>query len=336
MASAMKHDLRLERAAGFPAMTDELVTTEEQAEWLHEQSLFVATPTIDAKVHSAHYFAKLVLQELCRRYRIRVRFSDRPGDSLVTRARNKLAAQFLKSKMSYMLLVDSDISFQAPDIISLMLLNRDHEGIIGVPYPKKQVNWQRIATVCNHEKQHPIELMPAIGADFVTNLLDPGEWNKIVSLTQPQAVRHLGCGYMLIPRYVFEKLSEAGRKERNLITRLYDIDSWSMAETEAVRKWIMRRGPLVDEYVLSREEQQVEQQERMETFFEAKVSAEVDKDGNLMPDLIYYPSEDWWFCDRWREIDGTVWACLWMRSVHTGTYEYVGDMPAIAKVEEAL
>lgn len=317
-------------------MTDELVVTEEQAEWLHRQSLFVATPTIDHRVHSAHYFSKLVLQEFCKRYRIRCRFLDRPGDSLVTRARNKLANQFLKSGMTHMLLVDSDIQFQPPDIISLLLLGRDHEGIIGVPYPKKQLNWERIARVCNQEAQHPVELMSAIGADFVTNLLDREETNKVVSLSEPQDVRHLGCGYMLIPRYVFEKLSAAGRKERELILALNNKDSWTVEEECAARRWMLRRGPITDEYILSREEQQVEQQERMETFFEAKVSPEVDKNGTLMSGLPYYPSEDWWFCDRWREVGGTVWACLWMRSVHFGTYEFIGDMPAIAKVEEAL
>jgi hypothetical protein len=74
----------------------------------------------------------------------------------------------------------------------------------------------------------------------------------------------------------------------------------------------------------------------MLSFFEAKTSCEVDKDGKLVPHLVYYPSEDWYFCDRYREIGGKVWGCCWMRSVHHGTYEYVGDMPAIAKVEEAL
>lgn len=113
-------------------------------------------------------------------------------------------------------------------------------------------------------------------------------------------------------------------------------DKGSATEEMEIAPWINRRGPIVDEYILSREEQRVEGQERIETFFEAKVSCEVDKNGKLMPELPYYPSEDWWFCDRWRETGGTVWACLWMRSVHHGTYEYVGDMPAIAKVEETL
>lgn len=314
--------------------TDELVITEEQGAWLRQQSLFVATPTIDHRVHSAHYFSKLVLQELCRRYRIRCRFLDRPGDSLITRARNKLANQFLKSGMTHMLMIDSDIQFQAPDPIALMLLSRSYEGVLGVAYPKKQINWERIARACNNEKKHPLELMPAIGADFVTNLLDLGEWNKVVSLSQPQPVRHLGTGYMLIPRYVFDRLSDVGRKERKLFQ---DRDkSWIGEDLAVLKKWVMRRGPIVDEYILSREEQKAEGQEKMETFFEAKVSCEVDKDGNLVPGLTYYPSEDWWFCDRVREIGSHIWACLWMRSTHIGTYEYQGDMPAIAKVEEAL
>ena len=324
------------------AMTELLVNTIEQAEWLRQQSLFVATPTIDGKVHGSHYFSKLVLQELCKRYHIRCSFLDKPGDSLVTRARNKLTNQFLKSDMTHMLMVDSDIQFQPPDIITLMLISQDHKGIVGVPYPKKQINWARIAQACNNESQHPIELMPSTGADYVINALDPEEWKRDgINLSKPIAIRHLGAGYLLVPRYVFEQLSAAGRKERELIQTLIGTGAfyknlWTLEDIQTALQWINRRGPIVDEYILSREEQQAEGQERLETFFEAKVSPEVGQHGDLTYSMPYYPSEDWWFCDRWRELGGTVWACPWMKSVHIGNYEYQGDMPAIAKVEQAL
>lgn len=43
-----------------------------------------------------------------------------------------------------------------------------------------------------------------------------------------------------------------------------------------------------------------------------------------------YLSEDYMFCQWWRNIGGSIWLCPWMRTAHIGTYHFQGDMPAIA------
>lgn len=43
-----------------------------------------------------------------------------------------------------------------------------------------------------------------------------------------------------------------------------------------------------------------------------------------------YLSEDYMFCQYWRNIGGKIWLCPWMRTSHIGTYHFQGDMPAIA------
>ena len=43
-----------------------------------------------------------------------------------------------------------------------------------------------------------------------------------------------------------------------------------------------------------------------------------------------YLSEDYFFCQSWRKIGGSVWLCPWMRTSHIGTYHFQGDLPAIA------
>jgi hypothetical protein len=43
-----------------------------------------------------------------------------PGDSLVSRARNRLAADFLESDCTHLLFIDSDIVFEPEDIIRLL------------------------------------------------------------------------------------------------------------------------------------------------------------------------------------------------------------------------
>ena len=43
-----------------------------------------------------------------------------------------------------------------------------------------------------------------------------------------------------------------------------------------------------------------------------------------------YLSEDYMFCQWWRNIGGTIHLCPWMKTSHIGTYHFQGDMPAIA------
>jgi hypothetical protein len=43
-----------------------------------------------------------------------------------------------------------------------------------------------------------------------------------------------------------------------------------------------------------------------------------------------YLSEDYMFCQWWRNIGGKIHLCPWMKTAHIGTYHFQGDMPAIA------
>lgn len=43
-----------------------------------------------------------------------------------------------------------------------------------------------------------------------------------------------------------------------------------------------------------------------------------------------YLSEDYMFCQWWRNMGGEIWLCPWMRTAHIGTYHFHGDMPAVA------
>jgi hypothetical protein len=43
-----------------------------------------------------------------------------------------------------------------------------------------------------------------------------------------------------------------------------------------------------------------------------------------------YLSEDYMFCQWWRNIGGKIWLCPWMKTQHVGTYAFIGDMQAVA------
>lgn len=102
-----------------------------------------------------------------------------PGDSLVSRSRNRLAAQFLRSDATHLLFLDTDLIF-SPEQIG-RLVSHDLPLVCGL-YPKKQA---QLAWVCN--------TVPEFGtADPETGL---------------QRVLYAGTGCMLIRRDVFEKIA---------------------------------------------------------------------------------------------------------------------------------
>lgn len=53
---------------------------------------------------------------------------------------------------------------------------------------------------------------------------------------------------------------------------------------------------------------------------------EIDKHGR-------YLSEDYWFCNKIRECGMKIWLAPWMNLSHTGTYEFVGNLPALANLD---
>ena len=63
------------------------------------------------------------------------------NESLITRARNYCADEFMRSDCTHMMFIDSDIGFNPADVIALMCLQTEDSDfdIIGGPYPKKTI-----------------------------------------------------------------------------------------------------------------------------------------------------------------------------------------------------
>lgn len=56
----------------------------------------------------------------------------------------------------------------------------------------------------------------------------------------------------------------------------------------------------------------------------------IDKDSER------YLSEDYFFCQLWRKMGGSVFMCPWMKIDHTGTYTFKGDMISTAQLVGTL
>lgn len=101
------------------------------------------------------------------------------GDSLITRARNRLVARFMRSDCTDLLFIDSDIEFRASDVLRLLLSGHK---FCGAPYPAKAKGGRLIGT--------------PLTVDGVAQFRDG--WCQ---------AQDLPTGFMLVSREVFEAVA---------------------------------------------------------------------------------------------------------------------------------
>ena len=122
------------------------------------------------------------------------------NDSLITSARNKLATLFMNTDNTHLLFIDADIAFDANDIVSMVIANKD---VIAGVYPKKRLNWARVEMAV--KAGVPTDRLEDYAGDLVIRLTED-ELEREVKATDPVEVWGAGTGVMLIKREVFESL----------------------------------------------------------------------------------------------------------------------------------
>jgi len=171
-------------------------------EELRKNKLFIATPMYGGMNHGLYMKSCLDLQTVMIRYGIEVKFSFLFNESLITRARNYLVDEFLRTDFTHMMFIDSDIHFDPNDVIALMALDKD---VIGGPYPKKSINWANIAeTARKNPDLNPKELENLVG-EYVFNVV---KGTQQFQVSEPLEVMEIGTGHMMIKRNVFEKMEK--------------------------------------------------------------------------------------------------------------------------------
>ena len=172
-------------------------------EELRKNKIFIATPMYGGMACGMYMKSCLDLQTIFQQYGIPARFSFIFNESLITRARNYLVDEFLRTDFTHLLFLDADIHFNPQDIVAMLALDKE---IIGAPYPKKALNWHNIALAArNHPNLDPKELEAVVG-DYVFNVVKGTEKFQV---SEPLEVMEIGTGYMLVKREVFPKFAAA-------------------------------------------------------------------------------------------------------------------------------
>lgn len=129
------------------------------------------------------------------------------NESLIQRARNNMAHQFLKTDADYLFWIDADIKFRAEDALRMLMADKE---VIGGIYPKKEINWGMVREAAKLDKDN----LQNFTGSFVVNLINH-TGNVVVKRDEPCEVAALGTGFMLIKRQVFEKLKKKVKTFKN-------------------------------------------------------------------------------------------------------------------------
>ena len=162
--------------------------------------IFVATPMYGGLCVGGYTVGLLNTVQEFMRHGMQLYYAHMMNESLITRARNTLAYDFLDTDATHLMFIDADITFNPADIVSMV--NADKDIICGL-YPKKEINWKTVAQAVKQGVDY--KDLPNYTGSFVVNLVG-GVTESTGDVNTPMEIDNGGTGFMLIKREVFETL----------------------------------------------------------------------------------------------------------------------------------
>ena len=149
------------------------------------KKLFIGLPAYDFKVSVK---MAISLAEFCvkaQQHGVSIQMSNVSGCSVVSRVRNIIVDEFLESQAEHLLMIDSDMTFNADDIFRMLAWSQTKPIVAGVGVARKK------------EKVY-------------FSSLDQDEDNNIIMDRMGLVkVKRVGTGFIMIQRKVFEVMRDA-------------------------------------------------------------------------------------------------------------------------------
>jgi acyl-CoA synthetase (AMP-forming)/AMP-acid ligase II len=266
-------------------------------EYLSKNSpvVYILTPCFASLCYVNYVHCLMSTIELFRKNGIELIIEFCRNDSLVSRARNNLVARAMANpRMTHIMFIDNDISWDPQDILKLVISDKN---LVGGIYPLKNYNWSDLLV----DRKNPTVPSPNVVQQWVQrknasqfkdiisdenmiqfNLLryNVNYVSNTLNIEKNLAkVKHLATGFMMIKRSVIEKMSKAFPSTKYVD----DVNFLRPEENEFA-------------YAL----------------FDCGV-----EEG-------HYFSEDWLFCHRWTKMGGSIWIDVSIALTHTGIEDYKG------------
>lgn len=297
---------------------------------LRKRKIFLATPAYGGMTTGLYTRSTNDLSALAVHYGVEIKFYYLFNESLIPRARNYCCDEFMRSDCTHLLFIDSDIGFDAKDVMTMLALMSDESAydILCGPYPKKCISWEKIKQAVDKgiADEDPSILEKFVG-DYVFN---PVGGTREIPLGEPAEVLESGTGFMMIKRSAMDKFAssfpEKFYRPDHVRTKAFDgtreictffdcpIDNKFFWWKEELDAWYKKNpAPKTHEEVMN--------------FLTDYRTSEI---GNHY--TIRYLSEDYAFCQLMRRIGQRVWLCPWIELTHVGTYMFGGSLAALSSV----
>jgi hypothetical protein len=258
----------------------------------HNPTVYILTPCFASLCYVTYVDGLMRTIDLFKVFNVNLHVHFCRNDSLVSRARNNLVAKAMSDpKMTHIMFIDNDITWNPYDILKLMISDKQ---IIGGAYPLKQYKWDKIANDANQistwidKKNNNAVLKDTIdNSNMIQYNLVNYNINYLSQNLQIEenvaSVKHLATGFMMIKRTVIEKMQQAFPSTK------YTDDVGFLHDKENDHAYAL---------------------------FDCGV-----EDG-------HYMSEDWLFCQRWTKMGGNISLDVSINLNHTGIEEYCGSYVA--------
>jgi len=149
-------------------------------EFLKQQKLYFGVPMYGGMCNVETVKGLMDISAIFTKLSINYYHEFMSNESLITRARNNIVANFLSTDATHLMFIDADIGFTGHDILKLLCDNQD---VVGGLYPKKSLPTSYV--VNNLSRPLTVEDNP--------NLVE---------------VSNIGTGFMMIKRHVLERMIE--------------------------------------------------------------------------------------------------------------------------------
>lgn len=266
-------------------------------EELRKNRIMVCTPMYGGMCSGMYAKACCDLATLSTKYQMDLKYFYLFNESLIPRARNYLVDEFMRSEYTHLMFIDADIHFDPNDVLALAALDKD---IIGGPYPKKCIAWEKVRNAVDTglADEDP-NILEQYTGDYVFN---PVENTHQIKVSEPVEVLEIGTGFMMITRKVFDDFREA------------------------FPQFTYRPDHNRSEHFTG---------DRMiHAYFDTVIDSKAYL-GDISDNSERYLSEDYFFCQFVRKLGYQIFLCPWMKLGHMGTYVFSGSMGSLANLEFA-
>ena len=164
--------------------------------------LYLATPCYGGRVYIQFLRSVLGLQSACEARGVGLHVELLGGDALISRARARLATDFLAhSEATHLLFCDADIGFDPQNALRLLDSGKD---VAGGVYPLKQIDWEKARAAA----KAGLADLQAASVGYVIRFI-PTPDNSVEVENGMAKVAYVGTGFLMISREAVARVTAA-------------------------------------------------------------------------------------------------------------------------------